>query len=48
VSPDSAGILAEKLSKYYEDQKESREIFVNRLKWGLNSYFDQHHFPKKQ
>jgi glyoxylase-like metal-dependent hydrolase (beta-lactamase superfamily II) len=48
VSPDSAGILAEKLSKYYEDQKESREIFVNRLKWGLSSYFDQHHFPKKQ
>ncbi len=48
VAPDTATLLAEKINKNFEDQKENREVFINRLKWGLTSYFDQHHFPKKQ
>ncbi len=34
--------LASKILRQFDDQPDSQEIFLNRLKWGLSMYYEQH------
>lgn len=34
--------IAGKLMKFYEDQPQNQEIYLNRLRWGLTSYCELH------
>ena len=47
IEADSAAVVANKWIKKYDASPENQDIYLNRLKWGINAYFDLHEFPQK-
>ncbi len=44
---ETAALQASKWIKKYDASPENLDIYLNRLKWGLNAYFELHKFTKK-